>query len=151
MRLYGFQEKLQWTPCCVQSTTCVWFQIQQSLAEGALHLWVISPGKSITNARTEQWQNITNASPPCWARLVWWVLLYEAEHHLQGERSCILLGMGAPASKCKVWMCLWKSSEFKVTWDALLKTWPGRERKGTAGCRYSLHFWRTAPMETEAS
>lgn len=81
---------------------------------------------------------ITDASTPCWAHLARWVLLCKGEHHLQGERVAagVLHSAGYGGSstqmqsllcECRMW--LWISSELKVTWDAVLKTWPGREQR----------------------
>lgn len=124
-----------------------WEQIRR-----ALQLWVTSSDKCVTSARTEL--------PPLLAELAWHGgSCWPRENITSKERgrllrSCILLGICQhPNQKsllCECRTCLWISSEFKVTWDAVLKTWPGR-KQSTAGCRHSLHLWRTAPMETEAS
>lgn len=153
--LNGFREELQWAPCCVQRGVLIpasaEFGRRWAHLRSALQLWVISSGKSITNSRSQL--------PPLLAELTWHGGSCCVRENITCKergwllRCCILLGMGAPAPKCSLYSVSAEcGSGFPV-----LKTWmqywkPGLvESKDTAGCRHSLHFWRTAPMEIAAS
>lgn len=82
--------------------------------------------------RYQLWQvhyrcQITAASPPCWARLAWWVLLCKGEHHLQERVAAEVLhsaGYGGPSIQMQSLysvsaerVCI--SCELKITWDSV--------------------------------